>query len=83
MKVTKYSDNVPALESLRGTDVYQIADKIARHVRPTAQEAAYIAATIRRQGISPTGLLLRGWLFDFSAIMRERDRQLTIFPDSQ
>lgn len=79
MKVTKYSDNVPALESLRGTDVYQIADKIARHVRPTAQEAAYIAASIRRQGISPTGLLLRGWLFDFTPIMGGPERQLTIF----
>lgn len=77
MRVTKYTDNVPPLESLKDTYVYQVADKVARHVRPTRQEIAYIESAIRRQQISPTGLLLRGWLFDFSAIIKTQN-QLSI-----
>ena len=77
MRVTKYTDNVPTLDSLRETYVYQVADKIARHIKPTRQEVAYITGEIRRQGISPTGLLLRGWLFDFSAIIKTQN-QLSI-----
>lgn len=78
MRVTKYTDNVPPLDSLKETYVYQVADKVARHVRPTRQEIAYIESAIRRQQISPTRLLLRGWLFDFSAIITKQ-QQLSIF----
>lgn len=79
MRVTKYSDNAPELDTLKETYIYRIAAKIAQHVRPTAQEISYIRREVRRQHASPTGLLLRGWLFDFSPIISETNQQLSIF----
>lgn len=49
MRVTKYSDNAPELDTLRETYIYRIAAKVAHHVRPTAQEISYIRREVRRQ----------------------------------
>lgn len=78
IKATKYSESVPPLDSLKETYVYQIAEKIARQVKPTRQETTYIINAINRQQVSPTALLLRGWLFDFTAIVNQPS-QLSIF----
>ena len=75
----RYSDSAPALDTLKETYIYGIAAKIAQHVRPTRQEINYIQREIRRQQASPTGVLLRGWLFDFTPIMNDKTTQLTIF----
>jgi len=77
MNATRYTDNAPALETLKETYIYRIADKLARRVRPTREEVNYIRREVKRQNVSPTGLLLRGWLFDFTVITAQRDTQLT------
>ena len=79
MNVTRYTDNAPALDTLKETYIYRIAAKIAQHVKPTRQEISYIRREVRRQQASPTGLLLRGWFFDFTPIINETNKQLSIF----
>lgn len=79
IQAQRYSDNAPALETLKETYIYRIAEKLAQHIRPTQQETNYIRREVKRQQASPTGLLLRGWLFDFTPIVNETNKQLSIF----
>ena len=79
IKAKKYSQNVPPLDSLKETDIYKVAEKLALHIRPTTQEIAYIISEVKRQQISPTAIVLRGWLFDFSPLFPKKTTQLSIF----
>lgn len=79
IKAKKYAECVPPLDSLRDTDIYQIAEKIARNIKPTRQEIACVVAEIKQQQVNPTALVFRGWLFDFTPICPQKSSQLSIF----
>ena len=68
MRVQQFSDNVPALESLKATDIYRLCWQVWQGVRPSARDERYLRREIARQG-QGNGILFRGWLFDFSPLL--------------
>lgn len=76
MKVEQYADNVPSLDTLRDTDIYRMCFALWENGRrPSRTEADYIKRHIAH---GTTGVLLRGWLFDFAPLLTNEPTQLTI-----
>lgn len=76
MRVVQYSDNVPSLDTLRDTDIYRLCFALWENgKRPSKRDTAYIKRHIAH---GTTGVLLRGWLFDFAPLLTNEPTQLTI-----
>ena len=76
MRVEQYADNVPSLDTLKDTDIYRMCFALWDNGRrPNRSETAYIKRHIAH---GTTGVLLRGWLFDFAPLLSDAPQQLTI-----
>jgi hypothetical protein len=76
MRVSQYCENVPSLDTLRDTDIYRMCFALWENGhRPNRSETAYIKSHIAH---GTTGVLLRGWLFDFAPLLSDEPQQLTI-----
>lgn len=76
MRVTQYAENVPKLDTLKETDIYRLCFALWENGhRPSRTEADYIKRHIAH---GTTGVLLRGWLFDFAPLLSDAPQQLTI-----
>jgi len=75
MKVTQYSENVPALDTLKSTDIYRLCFALWQGRYPNRRDTDYIRRHIAH---GTTGVLLRGWLFDFAPLLSREPQQLTI-----
>lgn len=76
MKVTQYTENVPSLDTLRDTDIYKMCFALWENgCRPNRRDTDYIKRHIAH---GTTGVLLRGWLFDFAPLLTNEPQQLTI-----
>ena len=77
MRVTRYSDSAAELDTLKDIDIYKACAAVWRGQRPSRSDADYIRRHIYR---GTTGILLRGWLFDFSPLLNaERGAQMNLF----
>lgn len=77
MNATKYTGNAPALDTLKDTDIYRLCEAVWRGQRPSRNDADYIRRHIYH---GTTGILLRGWLFDFSPLLNaHRGAQINLF----
>lgn len=75
MRVTRYSDSAAELDTLKDTDIYKACAQAWQGVRP--RDWKYIRGLIAR---GTTGVLLRGWLFDFSPLLNaDRGAQMNLF----
>ena len=61
---------VPALEQLKESKVYQLKQKLMNGEKLTRDEKNWITQKVREGMWTKSGICLQGWYFDFSAILK-------------
>ena len=61
--------DVPALEKLSESKVYQIKQKVMNGEQLDREEKNWLTKNVNTNGFSKWGVPLMGWLFDFSDVL--------------
>ena len=62
--------NIPALETLRNSKVYEIRLKLDNNERLSREEKEWITKQVYQNSYFNNGIPLGGWLFDFSDVLK-------------